>query len=268
MNTSRRTLLAATSLALTASLLPLHLRAANRVPKLGMIFPPIGRGVPEEGVAMYGERVEYLAEGLGLETMTPEGYEAVIDRIGPAAQRLVARGADAVVLMGTSLSFFKGEAYNQRLTDSLREATNGKLPVATMSTAVIKGLKTMGATRVAAPTAYNDEVNSRLRSFLMEHGFEVVALRGLGVEAVEDINLVTQPMLLDFCEEVVKSAPQADAILVSCGGLRTLEILAPLEQRTGLPAVSSTPHALYAATALVGRDPYVDGYGRLIGTHG
>ena len=267
MNTTRRQLLVSTAISFATLALPASLRAAERVPKLGMIFPPADRGIPEEGVAMYGNRVEYLAAGLGLATMTPEGYEAVIDRIPVAARALMERGADAVVLMGTSLSFFKGEAYNQRLTATLREATGNKLPVTTMSTAVIEGLKTMGATKVAAPTAYNDEVNDRLRSFLTEHGFEVVALRGLGVEAVEDINLVTQPMLLDFCTEVVRSAPTADAILVSCGGLRTLEILAPLEERTALPAVSSTPHALYAATKLVGLDPAVPGYGRLIATH-
>lgn len=265
MSLPRRHLLAATACAIGHALLNSNAHAAAAAPKLGLIFPPAGRGVPDEGLVMYGQRIEYLTEALGLETMTPEGYEAVIDRIAPAARKLVERGAEAVVLMGTSLSFFKGEAYNQRLTQSLREATNG-LPVTTMSTAVIEGLKTVGASRIAAPTAYNDEVNERLRAFLQEHGFEVVALKGMGVEAVEDINRVTQPMLLDFCNGVVKGAQGADAVLVSCGGLRTLEILAPLETATGLPAVSSTPHALFAGAKLVGIDARVQGCGRLLAT--
>lgn len=230
--------------------------------KLGLIFPPAGRGVPEEGLAMYGERIEYLIENLGLATMTPEGYEAVLDRIGPAAERLAERGAEAVILTGTSLTFFKGEAYNQELTRLLRAATG--LPVTTMSTAVIEGLKAVGATRIAAPTAYNDEVNDRLRAFLLEHGFDVLTVQGLGVEAVEDINLVQQPELLEFCVKVAQSAPGADAVLVSCGGLRTLEILAPLEARTGLPAVTSMPHGLYAAAKLLGMDARVAGSGRLL----
>src|SRR5688500_634042 len=134
----------------------------------------------------------------------------------------------------------------------------------TMSTAVIEGLKAMGATRIAAPTAYNDEVNDRLRAFLLEHGFEVLAVQGLGVEAVEDINRVTQSDLLEFCVTVAQSAPEADAVLVSCGGLRTLEILAPLESRTARPAVTSMPHALYYGAKLLEMDARVDGYGRLI----
>jgi arylmalonate decarboxylase len=230
--------------------------------KLGLIFPPAGRGVPEEGLALYGDRIEYLIENLGLATMTPEGYEAVLDRIGPLAERLAARGAEAVIVAGTSLTFFKGEAYNAEVTRLVRAATG--LPVTTMSTAVIDGLKAMGATRVAAPTAYNDEVNDRLRAFLVEHGFEVLAVQGLGVEAVEDINLVTQPALLEFCVKVARSAPEADAILVSCGGLRTLEILAPLESRTSRPAVTSMPHALYYGAKLLGMEAQVQGYGRLI----
>jgi arylmalonate decarboxylase len=230
--------------------------------KLGLIFPPAGRGVPEEGLSMYGGRVEYLVETLGLKTMTPDGYDAVIDLIGPRAEKLAGRGAEAIVLMGTSLSFYQGEAFNQRLTRTLRESSG--LPCVTMSTAVIDGLKTVGARKVVAATAYNDTVNGRLQSFLLEHGFEVLKVQGLAIEAVEDIFSVTQPQLIEFGASVVAAAPGADSILVSCGGLITLDILEPLESRTGVPAVSSTPHALYAGAKLLGIDARVPGHGRLL----
>ncbi len=58
---------------------------------------------------------------LGLKTMTPEGYDAVIDRIGPAGEKLAAQGANAVVLMGTSLSFYKGAAFNRTLDRNAQE---------------------------------------------------------------------------------------------------------------------------------------------------
>jgi arylmalonate decarboxylase len=230
--------------------------------KLGLIFPPAGRGAPEEGLAMYGDRIEYLVETLGLETMTPDGYDAVIARIGPAAKKLAERGAEAIVLMGTSLSFYKGEGFNQTLARTLREASG--LPCTTMSTALIDGLKSVGARKLAVATAYNDTVNERLRAFLKEHAFTVLAVKGLGVEAVGDIFSVTQPQLIEFGASVASSAPQADGLVVSCGGLRTLEILAPLERRTGIPAVSSTPHALFAGARLLGLDGKVAGYGALL----
>src|SRR5687768_11278249 len=177
MKLRRRTILESIGSAALLGTLGFPVAATEQSRKLGLIFPPAGRGVPEEGLAMYGDRIEYLIENLGLETMTPEGYEAVLDRIGPCAERLAARGAEAVMLTGTSLTFFKGEAYNQELTRLVVEATG--LPVMTMSTAVIEGLKAVGATRIAAPTAYNDEVNDRLRAFLVEHGFEVLTVQGL-----------------------------------------------------------------------------------------
>ncbi|MBX5463422.1 MAG: arylmalonate decarboxylase [Steroidobacteraceae bacterium] len=237
--------------------------ASKALPRrLGLIFPPAGRGVPEEGLAMYGDRIEYLIETLGLETMTPDGYDAVIDRIGPAAKQLAERGAEAIVLMGTSLSFYRGEEFNRVLTNRLQEAS--RVACTTMSTAITDGLKAVGARKVVVATAYNETVNERVRAFLAEHGFTVLAVKGLGIEAVEDISSVTQPQLIEFGASVVSSAPQADALLISCGGLRTLEILAPLEARTKIPAVSSTPHALRAGARLVGLDGKVAGYGALL----
>jgi arylmalonate decarboxylase len=235
--------------------------AKSADPTLGLIFP-VTRPVPPEGLAMYPTGVKFITLGLGLKTMTPEGYDAVIDRIGPAGEQLAKQGANAVVLMGTSLSFYKGAAFNERLTETLQKATG--LPVTTMSTGVIEGLKAVGAKRVVAATAYDDEVNRRLLAFLKESGFEVLGVKGLGIEKVEDVDRVTQDELLKFCVDVRETQPHANAILVSCGGLRTLEILAPLEQQGHIPAVSSTPHALRAGVRLLGLSGRAPGFGTLL----
>jgi len=234
-------------------------KSAN--PTLGLIFP-VTRPVPPEGLAMYPTGVKFIRVGLGLKTMTPEGYDAVIDHIGPAGEQLAKQGANAVVLMGTSLSFYKGAAFNGRLTETLKKATG--LPVTTMSTGVIEGLRAVGAKRVVAATAYDTEVNERLRAFLKESGFEVLGVKGLGIEKVEDVDRVTQDGLLKFCVGVRETQPNANAMLVSCGGLRTLELLAPLEQRGHVPVVSSTPHALWAGVRLLGLSGRAPGFGTLL----
>jgi maleate cis-trans isomerase len=51
---------------------------------------------------------------------------------------------------------------------------------------------------------------------------------------------------------------------VSCGGFRTLELIAPLEKRTGVPVISSMPHGLWAGARLVGLSGAAPGYGRLL----
>lgn len=261
MRITRRKLLATTSsLAFAGSFGPLA--RAQRKPRLGMIFPVIDRDVPEEAIRMYGDRIDYVVENLDLKTMTPDGYDAVIGDIPALARKLVAQDVDAIMVMGTSLTFYQGREYNDRLTQTLRDATG--LPVSTMSNGIINGLKAVGGKNLACATAYNDEVNDRLVRFLGQHGFNVLHIEGMGIEAVEDVLTVTDPQLIDFCAGAGAKAQSADAILISCGGLITLDILLPVEQRLGIPAVSSTPHALYEGARLLGIDARVPGYGRLL----
>jgi arylmalonate decarboxylase len=237
-------------------------RAAGAAPVLGLIFPVSNRGVPEEGVAMYGESLSFVVNGLGLDRMAPDDYDRVIPLIPAAAEALAARGAEAIELTGTSLTFYKGEAFNRELRETVTRASG--LPATTMSNGVIDGLKAVGAKQVAVATAYGDEVNQRLSAFLIEHGLEPLVVTGLGIEAVTDVDTVTQNDLLEFAVRVRESAPGADSLLVSCGGFRTLELIAPLEVRTGLPVISSMPHGLWAGAKLVGLDGGAPGYGRLL----
>ncbi len=263
MPTNRRAFIAGCAAAAAATQLGASRSdAAGKVPVLGLIFPPADRGIPEEGVAMYGDKLKFVVTGLGVERMTPEGFNAVIDRVPDAAKKLAAAGAEAIELTGTSLTFYKGEAYNQQLRKIVTEASG--LPATTMSNGVIEGLKAVGARKVAVATAYNDEVNARLRAFLIEHGMTPVVVTGLGIEAMKDIDRVTQDDLIAFGERVRKSAADADSLLVSCGGFRTLELIAPLEARTGVPVISSMPHGLWAGARLVGLNGSAPGYGKLL----
>ena len=211
---------------------------------------------------MYPTGVRFQAASVALKTMTPRGYDEVLERIAPAAKALSLQGARAIVLMGTSLSFYQGAAFNRELTQRLGMASG--CPAVTMSTAVVDGLISVGGKRLAVATAYNDEVNHRLRTFLQEEGFDVLAIRGLGVENVGDIHDVTQDGLLRFSVEVFESARRPDALLISCGGLRTLDLLEPLERRCRVPVVSSLPHALRAGVRLLGHSGRVLGHGRLL----
>lgn len=265
MDFSRRDFLARCGAAAAAGLAVGKVSGADRVPVLGLIFPPADRGVPEEGIAMYGDTLRFVVTGLGVERMTPEGFDSVIARIPAAAEKLAAAGADAIELTGTSLTFYKGEAFNQQLREAVTKASG--LSATTMSNGVIDGLKAVGANKVAVATAYADEVNGRLRAFLIEHGLTPLVVTGLGIEAIADVDSVTQDDLLEFGARVRASAPEADSLLVSCGGFRTLELIAPLEARTGVPVISSMPHGLWAGARLVGLSGAAPGYGTLLSRH-
>jgi arylmalonate decarboxylase len=216
-------------------------------PVLGLIGPlPEPYPVPDEAKKLYSKRVQFKMRGLGLPKMTEEGYNSVIDKMTPKAVELKNEGANGIVLFGTSLTFYKGRKFNEELIASARNATG--LPTTSMSTAVVDGLNAVHAKRVAVATAYIDDVSNRLRNFLGEYGFEVVP----------------QPELQKFCASVYAMASKADALLVSCGGLRTLKIIEPLEKICNVPVVTSTPHGLWAGARLLGVNSKVKGFGQVI----
>jgi arylmalonate decarboxylase len=253
-----RTGLAGATLALGVS----STTPAAAEPVLGMIFPPADYPVPPEALRLYPSGVKFLARGVGLEAMTPESYDKAIPRIIPAAEALVKEGATAISIMGTSLTFYKGRAFNEDLTSRVAKATG--LRVTTMSTGIVEGLRAARARRIAVATAYNVEVTGRLRAFLEEYGFEVDVARGLGYERIPAGGDIIDNSLPQFCADVYASASKADTLLISCGGLKTLDLIVPLEATCRVPVVSSTPHALMAGVRLLGLSGRVQGFGRVL----
>lgn len=228
-------------------------------PVLGMIFPPAHYPVPPEAKLLYPKGVTFLADDVAFSGMTIEGYDEAVPRIVPAAMRLKERGAQAISIMGTSLTFYKGAAYNQELIANVHKATG--LPATSMSNGIVDGLKVAGAKRVAVATAYTDSVNATLERFLKESGFEVITIQGLNL--IRAIN-VTQDQLFEFSAKVYASASKADTLLVSCGGLKTIDLLVPLEAKCKVPVVSSTPHALMNAVRMAGVSPRATGFGSVL----
>ena len=259
---TRRELLKLGGAWLATSALGVKGSEAATAPVIGLIFPPANRPAPDEAGMMYPAGVKFLVTGLGLGKMTPEGYDSVIPKVANAAKELRDKGAQGIALMGTSLTFYKGAEFNRKLTQSMREATG--LPCVTMSTAIIEGLKAVNGKRLAVATAYQDEVNRRLVAFLNESGFQAESIKGLSIEKIDDLDKVTDDTLMALCGDVCRSAQNADALLISCGGLVTLRIHVALEKQYKLPVVSSTPAALWAAMRMMGLSGRAAGLGRLL----
>jgi arylmalonate decarboxylase len=254
-NGSRRQFLrAATAAAIAAPIVS----AAE--PVMGMIFPPADYPVPPEATLLYPHGVTFLAEGLAFNGMTIESYNEAVPRIVPTALKLKQRGATAISIMGTSLTFYKGAAFNQELIESVHRATG--LPATSMSSGIVDGLHVAGAKRLAVATAYTDVVNATLERFLKESGFEILAIKGLNL--IRAVDAVTQEQLFDFCANTFAAVSKADTLLISCGGLKTLDLLVPLESKCKVPVVSSTPHALMNAVRLLGVSPRASGYGSVL----
>ena len=260
MTTSRRDFVRTTA---AGTLLALAMRASLRAadPSVGPIFPPLNYPVPDDAKRLYPRGVAFLSGGVGLPGgMTVEGYDEAVPRIIPAAEALAKQGARAISVFGSSLTFYKGAKFNQDLVDKVTRATG--LPATTQSNGLVDGLKTVNAKRVALATAYTDVVTGRLKLFLEEHGFVVTAMKGLGYDRIPENSTIGQDVLFKLGVDSYALSQKADAIVVSCGALKTLDLIVPLEKQAGVPVVSSTPHGLMNAVRLVGANPRVKGFGK------
>ena len=233
----------------------------NLMPTIGLIVPPASGEVPHDAALLYGHRIRFIARGLGIGSISPAGFEPVMRSIIDKAKELRDQGVKGISLMGTSLSFHRGVVFAEALRLEMEAATG--LPCTTMSHAVTSALNELRVRRVAVATAYTDELNARLREFLTQSGFEVAAIEGMAISGVKEVAAVSSAQLFELAKNVYAASANAEGILISCGGLLTLDVIRPLEQELGVPVVASSPSGFWDVVRMLGVNPASPGYGRL-----
>src|SRR5580765_2034785 len=259
---SRRDFLKFGGLATAYATLGTRLIKAGAEPAVGLIFPPLNYPIPPDAKRLYPAGIEFLSGGVGLPGgMTLAGYDEAIPRVLPAAEKLAKQGAKAISVFGSSLTFYKGRKFNEELVQKVSKLTG--CPATTQSNGLVDGLRVAGARRVALATAYTDVVTERLKLFLQEYGFEVTAAKGLGFVQIPE-GAATGPILHKLGMEAYANSKRADALVMSCGALRTLDLIVPLENEIKVPVVSSTPHGLMNGVRLLGVSPRAKGFGMVL----
>jgi arylmalonate decarboxylase len=228
---------------------------------IGVVSPRSSDSPPPEGPRMY-PGVKFIARGVGVKALTPEGYDGAWNSIVPAAVELARQGATAILVHGASLTFYRGHEAHEKLLADVRAATG--LPAITMSAAMVDGLRHLGVKKIGVCTAYSNEINVRLRDFLAASGFNVLALEGFDLREFGAASKKSDEDIVELADKVRAEAPQAESLLISCGGLRTLEAGRRVEEKHGVPVVSSTESAYWAAVRMVGESGRYPGYGRLL----
>ena len=128
-------------------------------------------------------------------------------------------------------------------------------------TGVVRSLRAVGAQRIVVATPYLDEVNAHVLGFLKGHGFEVLDLQGLNLRTNQEIDCVEPAFIQEFAASLDR--PDADAVFVCCGALRTLDIVGALEMQIGKPAIVSNQAMMWDCLRMAASDR-IPGYGRLL----
>ena len=206
-----------------------------------------------DGVGIHFSRVPIA------DSITVDSLEQQAAHLAPAAAQLLPDGSlDVICYACTSGSLVLGEELVK--TELKRGAPNA---IATsLISAVIHALKTLGVTRIAVATPYLDEINQREKQYLEQAGFDVVNIEGLQLEHDSDMVRVTPDYLMEFAASVDRAA--AEALFISCGALRSLDIIDDLERLVAKPAVCSNQAMIWQCLRLAGIEQRFQDYGSLL----
>lgn len=198
--------------------------------------------VPKD-VSLHFTRTPYTPLGVGVALAEAVSRPDIVDR---AVRTLGAIEPTAVAYACSSGSFVDGLSGERRLRQTMLEA--GAPRVVTTSGAMLDALHAGGARRVALATPYSRELTDRLAAFLEDGGVEVVSAVYLDLdERIDDVGQET------ICDLVRRAhSPQADALFVSCTGLRTLGVVAALEAEIGRPVFTANQVTLWGALTAAG----------------
>jgi maleate isomerase len=211
---------------------------------------------------MLPKGVAFLTSRMPLDATTPEALMKMGEHAVSAAKLLASANVDLICYGCTVESILHGLKYEKELRESLTQATG--IPAITMAGAVVDALYALNVGKIALLTPYIEEINRAEKAFFEGIGIEVLAEKGLGISDTNAIAQVTPETVFALALDTAKKAPGAQALFLSCGNLRTIEVLAFLEQRLGIPVVSSNQAMLWKALAVCSVAEPICGFGSLL----
>jgi maleate isomerase len=214
-----------------------------------------------------GDMMRMRPDGVGLSfTHTPMRTECTIESLAAMehdldktlAAFLPGRGdIDVLCYNCTSGSFVIGEDAIRKKLESRTSPVLGT----TLLTGVVEALRALGVRCFSLGTAYTDDINALERRYFEEAGFEIAVISGLSLMSDVEMNLVSPRYLRDYALSL--NRPDSDAIFLSCGALRSLEIVEEVEALIGKPVICSNQASFWHCLRLAGIDDKPAGFGSL-----
>ncbi len=181
------------------------------------------------------------------------GLEAAAEQLAWARPRVITFAC-------TTGSLIKGPGWDKALRDRI-EARTG-IAATTTSTAVLGAFEALGVRRLGIATPYLEELNRRAQAFFEALGYEVRAIRGLGIRNDREIGAQSPETAYRLAREV--DGPDVECLFVNCTNFPTLPMIAALEADTGKPVVTSNQATIWDSLGRAGIRESLRGGGRLL----
>lgn len=232
--------------------------------KLGFILMSTDLAAESDMSAMAPEGVAVHFTRLKTDDYTTNATLARhIDAMADAASRIQPdTRPDVISYSCTSGSIVNGE---QQVMDEIKKGAPYAQPM-TLVTGVVDALRELGVKRLVVGTPYLDEINTAEAEFLVAKGFELLDIQGLNLETGIEFGCVTPEYWKKFALEI--DQPDADAIFLSCGGIRALDVAQEIEELTGKPVITSNQGQMWSCLRRAGITDQIEGFGQIFSKPG
>ena len=234
----------------------------DTAPKLGLIAlqsdetieNDFRRLIPDSGVSLFHSRVRSAPE------VTRETLAQMEHDLPNAAAMMPAAAAFDVVGYGcTSGTSVIGPG---RIAELVKEGCETKAVTEPLS-ALVAACAHLGIARIAFLSPYVEAVSATLRGALNDQGIATPVFGSFEEGEESKVVRIDGPSVIRAACELVEDAA-VDAIFMSCTNLRTLDVIQIIEDKTGLPALSSNQVLAWHMMRLAGQTLRQPGYGRLL----
>ncbi len=189
---------------------------------------------------------------------TNETLARHIETMADAASRLQPDvKPDVICYCCTSGSIINGE---ENVMGEIAKGAPYTKPT-TLVTCAIEALHALSVRKIVVGTPYLDEINNVEAEFLTDKGFDVLDIQGLNLETGIEFGRVTPAYWKKFAIEI--DQPEADAIFLSCSGIRSVEVIEEIETAINKPVVTSNQAMMWSCLRKAGIIDRLPGYGRL-----
>lgn len=174
-----------------------------------------------------------------------------------AAQILPGEPLDVIAYGCTAASIVLG---NDKVADYLH-AAKPDTPVVTPSSAAFDAFAALGAKRVSVLTPYTPAVTDELAGYFSANGPEVISAACFGLDDDREMARVSEASIIEG--GIAALEPEADALFLSCTGLRAAVCAARIEARTGKPVITSNQAMAWRCLRHLGLKGPQSGYGQI-----
>ena len=164
---------------------------------------------------------------------------------------------DVISYSCTSGSIVIGE---DKIKEEIKKGAPYAIPM-TLVTGVVDALRELKVKNLVVGTPYLDEINTKEAEFLINKGFSVLNIQGLNLTKGIEFGTVTPEYWIKFALEINEAA--ADAIFLSCGGIRSTEVIDRIEQKVGKPVITSNQAQMWSCLRRAGVEDKILGFGEL-----